>query len=73
MLEKVDIPVDVMLPVISPVNAPVNVGETIAPAYRVSAPNVHRSLVSSHNNCTFVSVPRSISIPPFSVGVPVTF
>ena len=32
----------------------------------------HVSVVSFHLNATFVDVPRSISIPAFSLGVPVT-
>ena len=51
------------LPVTSPVKAPSKVAAT-----KVSEPTVHLSSVSFQTKVLFVCVPRSISIPPFSVG-----
>ena len=41
--------------------------------YKSSAPNDQLSKFSSHTNCTFNAVPRSISKPPDCVGDPVSF
>ena len=58
----------VTLPVKLPVTLPVKAPSKVA-ATKVSEPTVHLSSVSFQTKVLFVCVPRSISIPPFSVGV----
>jgi hypothetical protein len=59
------------LPVTSPVKLPVKLPSKVA-ATNVSLPTVHLSSVSFHTSVLLAAVPRSISIPPFCVGVPVS-
>ena len=54
-----------------PVTFPVKLPSKV-PATNVSEPTVHLSSVSFHKRVLFAEVPLSISIPPSSVGVPVT-
>ena len=54
-----------------PVTFPVRLASTV-PATNVSEPIVHLSSVSFQIKVLLVAVPLSISIPPFSVGEPVT-
>ena len=62
----------VTLPVTSPVTSPVKAPSKVS-AVRVSDPTVHLSRDSSQRKDLLAAVPRSISIPPFSVGVPEAF
>ena len=78
-VRSVNVPTDVIFvcaavktePVKSPVTFPVRAASTV-PATKVSEPTVHLSVVSFHIKVLLVLVPLSISIPPFSEGIPVS-
>ena len=61
-------PVIFKYPDIVPVVSPVKVVASIVAASNVSVPILHLSSVSFQTNCLLASSPRSISIPPDSVG-----